>query len=161
MENFWTYRSSVTQSYCYMCPPELNFAKMEQVHISRLTQTCTYVKGIKFRGNCQNTDLYQQTVSELAILWDPGASSRFQGELPALPFWLEIDPQPLGLREWELARLLLIFHSNSFQHWTKSYSNKKENEDLFTCSFTRSLVGLGFLTMILIQTKRTHTLKLK
>ena len=144
MENFWTYRSSVTQSYCYMCPPELNFAKMEQVHISRLTQTCTYVKGIKFRGNCQNTDLYQQTVSELAILWDPGASSRFQGELPALPFWLEIDPQPLGLREWELARLLLIFHNNSFQHWTKSYFNKKENEDLFTCSFYKEPGRTGF-----------------
>ena len=161
MENFWTSCSNVTQSYCYMCPPELNFAKMEQVHISRFTQTCTHAKGIKFRGNCQNTDLYQQTVSLLAIFLDPGASSRFQGELPAFPFWLEIDPQPLGLREWESARLLLIFHSNSFQHWTKSYFNKKESADLFTCSFTRSLVGLGFLAMILIQTKRTHALKLK
>ena len=45
---------------------------MEQVHISwdlisRFTQKCV-LKGPKFRENCQNTDLYQQTVSELAIL---------------------------------------------------------------------------------------------
>ena len=138
MENFWTYRSNVTQSYCYMFLREFNFAKMEQVHISQFTQTCI-LKGTKVRGNCQNTDLYQQTVSELTILWDPGASSLFQGELSALPFWLE-----MGLREWELARLLLIFHSNSFQHRRKSYFNKKENEDPFTLSFTRSLVVMGF-----------------
>ena len=61
---------------------------MEQVHISRglisrFTQKCI-LKGTKFHENCQNTDLYQQTVSELAILWNPGTSSRFQGELPQL-----------------------------------------------------------------------------
>ena len=83
---------------------------MEQVHISwdlisRFTQKCV-LKGAKFRENCQNTNLYQQTVSELAILWNPGTSSRFQGELPALLFWLEIDPQPLSLRGWELERLI-------------------------------------------------------
>ena len=125
----------------YLFLRELNFAKMEQVHISRglisrFTQKCI-LKGTKFHENCQNTDLYQQTVSELAILWNPGTSTRFQGELPALPFWLEIDPQPLSLQGWELARLILIFHSSSFHHWTKSYFNKKEKEDLFICSFTR------------------------
>ena len=75
---------------------------MEQVHISRdlisrFTPKCI-LKGIKFHENFQHTDLNQQTISELPILRDPGTSSRFHGELPALPFRLEIDPQPLGLR---------------------------------------------------------------
>ena len=50
------------QSYCYLFPRELDFAKMEQVFISRFTQTCLLI-WTKFREHCQNTDLYQQTVS--------------------------------------------------------------------------------------------------
>ena len=69
----------------------------------------------------------KQWLSELAVLEDPGASSRFQTKLGAL----EVDPQPLRLRGWELTQLLLSFHGSSFQwHWTKLFYDKKENEDI-------------------------------
>ena len=69
----------------------------------------------------------KQWLSELAVLEDPGASSRFQTKVGEL----EVDPLPLGLRGWELTQLLLSFHGSSFQwQWTKLYYDKKENEDI-------------------------------
>ena len=59
MKNFSTSRSSITLPYCHLYSRELTLAKMEQVYL--FDHKCM-LKGTKFHENCQNNDLYQQTV---------------------------------------------------------------------------------------------------